>query len=88
MNIQVKTNFIYYVCYVDDFIFGVGGSKKLAEEIRDKIDSFLISDFNLEVKRNQLVDHNGHAVKFLGFFVYFFKFRRKTKVKNNLSLLA
>jgi len=39
-NIQATKNFIHYVRYADDFIVGIGGSKKLAEEVRGKVDFF------------------------------------------------
>lgn len=80
-NIQLKENFIQYIRYADDFILGIGGSKKLAEEIREKINSFLITNLFLEVKRNQIVNRNSHGVKFLGFIIYLSKFRRKTRIK-------
>ena len=80
-NVQPTKNFIQYVRYADDFILGIGSSKRLAEEIREKIDSFLITNLFLEVKRNQIVNRNSHAVKFLGFLIYLSKFRRKTRVK-------
>ena len=80
-NIQATKNFIHYVRYADDFIVGIGGSKKLAEEVRGKIDSFLQNNLHLEVKRNQLVNRNSGVVKFLGFLIYLSKFRRKTRVK-------
>lgn len=80
-NIDPKKNFIHYARYADDFILGIGGSKKLAEEIREKIDSFLITNLSLEVKRNQIVNRNSYAVEFLGFLIYLSKFRRKTRVK-------
>jgi len=80
-NVQATKNFIHYIRYADDFIVGIGGSKKLAEEVRGKIDSFLQNNLYLEVKQNQLVNRNSGAVKFLGFLIYLSKFRRKTRIK-------
>ena len=80
-NIQPTKNFIQYVRYVDDFILGIGGSKKLVHEIREKIDFFLTTNLFLEVKRNKIVNRNSHGVKFLGFIIYLSKFHRKTRVK-------
>jgi hypothetical protein len=80
-NIQATKNFVHYAKYADDFIVGIGGSKKLAEKVRSRIESFLQSNLYLEVKQNQLVNLNSRAVNFLGFLIYFSKFRRKTRVK-------
>jgi retron-type reverse transcriptase len=78
-----SSTYIQYVRYADDFLIGVGGSKKLAFEVRDKIDKFIKSNLHLEVKQNNLVNRNQGPAKFLGFLVYLAKFKRKTRVKWN-----
>jgi retron-type reverse transcriptase len=75
--------FLHYIRYADDFIIGVGGTKKMAFRIRDKIDNFIKSNLHLEVKQNKIVNRNEGPVKFLGFLIYLVKFRHKTRTNWN-----
>jgi len=59
---------IKYIRYVDDFIIGVRGSKKLAEKILIIVNSFLKSNLHLQLNLNKtkITDtYNGKA-SFLG----------------------
>lgn len=81
--LTTNKNFIHYVRYADDFIIGIGGSKRLAFDIRNKIDLFLKSNLHLEVIHNEIKNRNEGPVKFLGFLIQLSKFRTKTRIKWN-----
>jgi group II intron reverse transcriptase/maturase len=70
---------INYVRYVDDFVVSVIGSKKLAEEIREKIKS-LLNELKLELNMEKTVITNplDERIKFLGYEI--------SKSKNNAQL--
>ena len=60
---------IIYVRYCDDFIISVIGSKKQAEEIRDKVKTFLLNELSLELNLEKtLITHTANdRAKFLGY---------------------
>jgi group II intron reverse transcriptase/maturase len=60
---------IIYVRYCDDFIISVIGSKKLAEEIRDKVRIFLLDKLSLELSLEKtLITHTvKDRARFLGY---------------------
>jgi hypothetical protein len=68
-----------YVRYAADFLIGIAGSKEFSCEIRSIIDQFVKGDLHLEIKKNNIVNNNEDAVKFLGFAIYLPMFRKKTK---------
>lgn len=65
---------IKYIRYADDFLISVVGSRKLAEEIREKVDKFL--DTNLKVKLSLEKTHITHISKGIPFLGY--KIERRT----------
>lgn len=78
-KLRTEYDFIQYVRYADDFILGIGGSKRLALTTRKQIDTFLKSNLHLDVSHNAVVNRNEGPVKFLGFLLRLSHFRRKTR---------
>lgn len=72
---------IQYSRYADDFLVGIVGPHKLALDTRSAIDTFLKSDLQLEVKKNDIINRNEKGVTFLGFRIYLSNFHKKTRVK-------
>jgi retron-type reverse transcriptase len=87
-----------YVRYADDWIVGLVGSKKLAEEIRSKIQKFLSEKLKLElsIEKTKITDLLRDKASFLGFYVMIHKpkesgftrstragISRKTKISHN-----
>lgn len=60
-----------YIRYADDFLLGFIGSKKEAEEIRDKLGEFLGTELNLRLSDTKtLITHaSDESAKFLGYEV-------------------
>lgn len=57
-----------YCRYADDFILGVIGSKKEAEEIKGKLTTFLRNELKLELSNGKtLVTHTSEFATFLGY---------------------
>ncbi|MFI3164634.1 MAG: reverse transcriptase domain-containing protein [Rikenellaceae bacterium] len=57
-----------YVRYADDFICGVIGSKKNAEQIKEDIKDFLMNKLQLELSDEKtLITHSEKSAKFLGY---------------------
>ena len=82
-GIDLQSRHIDYVRYADDFLVGVVGPKEFAVRVKMKIDQFVRGDLHLEIKKNDIVNRNEGAVKFLGFAVYLPTFRNKTRLKFN-----
>jgi group II intron reverse transcriptase/maturase len=56
-----------YIRYADDFIVGVNGSRAMAEEIRERIQKFLLSILRIELNMEKTaVTHISKGIKFLG----------------------
>ncbi len=72
---------IVYVRYCDDFIISVIGSKKQAEEIRDKVKAFLSDELSLELNLEKtLITHTvKERARFLGYEI--------NKAINNTKLI-
>ncbi|KOA21352.1 group II intron-encoded protein LtrA [Clostridium homopropionicum DSM 5847] len=60
---------VIYVRYADDFIVGISGNKKFAEEIRDRIKLFLQDNLKLQLSMEKtLITHTvKERAKFLGY---------------------
>lgn len=60
---------VKYVRYADDFVVCIIGSKSLAEELREKIKSFLQNELKLELSLEKILitNLNDSRVKFLGY---------------------
>lgn len=57
-----------YVRYADDFIVGVIGSKKDAENIKEQLTTFLKDKLKLELSQEKtLITHNSKNAQFLGY---------------------
>lgn len=67
---------VYYVRYIDDFIFGIRGPKSLAIQIKDEVSSFLKNDLHLKVKFANLFHSKSNSVSFLGFDVKSFNTKK------------
>nr|YP_010003156.1 hypothetical protein JXY92_mgp08 [Ulva torta]AZP40264.1 hypothetical protein [Ulva torta] len=44
---------IYYVRYADDWVIGVRGPRSLAQEIKERVETFLRNELNLELSREK-----------------------------------
>jgi retron-type reverse transcriptase len=63
-----------YVRYADDFIIGIAGNRKMAEEIRDKVKAFLEEELKVELSLEKThITHISKGIPFLGY-----KFSRRT----------
>lgn len=64
----IKKQKVKYIRYLDDFLFGIVGSKSLAIEFFNKIFFFLESDLQLKIskKKSGLCSSTNRMVKFLG----------------------
>jgi group II intron reverse transcriptase/maturase len=63
-----------YIRYADDFIIGILGSRKIAEEIRDKIAKWLSGELKIELSMEKThITHISKGIPFLGY-----KFCRRT----------
>jgi Type II intron maturase/Reverse transcriptase (RNA-dependent DNA polymerase) len=80
-GIDFQSRHIDYVRYADDFLIGVVGPKEFAIEVRSKVNQFVKGDLHIEIKKNDIVNRNEGAVKFLGFAIYLPAFRNKIRVK-------
>lgn len=61
---------IYYVRYADDFLIGVNGSKKRAEELRDNIKTYLESKLSLRLNMDKTkITDSRKGAHFLGAIV-------------------
>ncbi|MFV1366804.1 reverse transcriptase domain-containing protein [Mycolicibacterium elephantis] len=66
MDTQFKR--IKYVRYADDFIIGIIGSKKDAENVKEDLTVFLKDRLNLELSQEKtLITHNSKPARFLGY---------------------
>ena len=66
--IDTKFKKIQYTRYADDFIIGVIGSKKDAEEIKRKVGAFLRDELNLILSDEKTkVTHSAERIRFLGY---------------------
>lgn len=81
-GVDLQTRHIDYVRYADDYLIGIVGPKNFAIEVRSKVDQFVKGDLHLEIKKNDIVNRNEGAVKFLGFAIYLPTFRNKTRLKH------
>lgn len=79
----MSPRFIQYVRYADDFILGIGGSKRDAMSIRDQIDTYLKSNLHLTVSTNRVINRNEGPAQFLGFIIQLSKFKAKTRKQWN-----
>lgn len=63
---------LWYVRYADDFLLGLAGSKKEAEEIKEKITTFLDKNLKLVVSSEKtLITHaRDQKAKFLGYEIH------------------
>lgn len=63
---------LWYVRYADDFLLGLVGSKKEAEEIKEKVSEFLANELKLELNANKTLITNARnqKAKFLGYEVH------------------
>lgn len=76
-----NTVHIQYVRYADDFILGIVGSRRLATLVQKNIDTFIKCDLHLQIKKNDLINRNQGAAKFLSYLVYLPSFHKKTRTK-------
>lgn len=74
---------LQYVRYANNFLVGILGPKKFVISVQKQIDTYIKSNLHLEIKQNKIVNLNESSVQFLGFVIYFVKFKKKTKVKLN-----
>lgn len=77
-----------YVRYADDFILGFIGTKKEAQEIKDKISYFLRKELGLELsKEKTLITHaQNDKARFLGYDIGVFKDdTRQTKRRRTIN---
>lgn len=81
-GVDFQIRHIDYVRYADDYLIGIVGPKKFAIEVRSKVDQFVKGDLHLEIKKNDIVNRNEGAVKFLGFAVYLHTSHNKTSSKH------
>ena len=66
--IDTRYRKIQYTRYADDFIIGVIGSKKDAEEIKQKVGDFLLNELNLILSDEKTkVTHSADRIRFLGY---------------------
>lgn len=62
---------IKYIRYADDFLIGLIGSKKEAEEIKQHLSKFIKSELNLDLSQEKmLITHNSKKVRFLGYDIF------------------
>lgn len=63
-----------YIRYAEDFIIGIVGNRKMAEEIRDKVKAFLEDELKVELSLEKShITHISKGIPFLGY-----KFSRRT----------
>lgn len=62
---------INYCRYADDFVVGIIGTKKIAEEIRTKIKEFLEKELLIELNldKTKITNINKNLITFLGFLI-------------------
>ena len=59
---------IRYIRYADDFIIGVVGNKKEAQEIKESIIEWMSKNLKLEVSEEKIkLTHNSEKIRFLGY---------------------
>ena len=63
---------LYYVRYADDWLLGIGGSKKDAIKIREEIVIFLKEklDLKLSIEKTKITHASKEKVQFLGYDIY------------------
>ncbi|MGL5134274.1 MAG: group II intron reverse transcriptase/maturase, partial [Planktothrix sp.] len=62
---------MYYARYVDDFIIGFTGTKVEAEELKSKIEAYLLDELLLQTNETKsYISHSSNRdIKFLGFYI-------------------
>ena len=70
---------IAYVRYADDFIVGIKGNRTDAEDIKQELKDFLLTNLKLELSEEKTkITHSAENARFLGYDI---SVRRNTKVK-------
>ena len=62
---------MHYIRYADDFIIGIEGSYKMAQEILIKVRNFVENNLNLKLNENKtgIIKYTKKPVKFLGYTI-------------------
>lgn len=68
---EMDENFkrMYYVRYADDFIIGIIGPKKDAEEIKENVGNYLKLELDLTLNLEKKVTNLKDTIKFLGYII-------------------
>ena len=73
---------LHYCRYADDFIIGITGSKRDAEEIMVQVSKFLKEELNLTVAEEKSgIRHSRDGIQFLGYDMRIYSAERVTKVR-------
>ena len=77
---------IFYIRYADDFLIGIIGSKKEAEQIKNQISNFLSEKLHLELsKEKTLITHGHDFANFLGYHITVAKGEYNRKIKTGAT---
>lgn len=77
---------IFYIRYADDFLIGIIGSKKEAEQIKNQISNFLSEKLHLELsKEKTLITHGHDFANFLGYHITVAKGEYNKKIKTGTT---
>ena len=77
---------IFYIRYTDDFLIGIIGSKKEAEQIKNQISNFLSEKLHLELsKEKTLITHGHDFANFLGYHITVAKGEYNKKIKTGTT---
>lgn len=77
---------IFYIRYTDDFLIGIIGSKKEAEQIKNQISNFLSEKLHLELsKEKTLITHGHNFANFLGYHITVAKGEYNKKIKTGTT---
>lgn len=82
-SLKNKVIRLEYVRYVDDWMIGIAGDKKLAFNVKDKVDNFMKNTLYqiLNPSKTKITDLKGGNVRFLGYEIFLPKNRPITRYK-------
>lgn len=87
---KIKSPKLFYVRYLDEFIFGFLGSKKTVDLFRKRIIQFLRNKLYLKIKKDLMVSCTDKGIRFGGYLINISYFNMKKQFKNikiqNVSL--
>jgi hypothetical protein len=79
LQTNLKKKKILYIRYASNFLIGIIGSKKFAIKTKNKINGFIKTNLQLQIKKNTIVNKNNKSILFLGFRIKFKTITTKTK---------